>query len=76
VAQVLDTLENIDCFAKYDCCNSEYYEAIDRVLEFKSDITVDDGVDLIFKLHTERTYLLPYPQRLRGNKHRNSSASC
>ena len=59
MAQVLDTLENIDCFAKYDCCNSEYYEAIDRVLDFKPDITIDDGADLIFKLHKERIDLLP-----------------
>ena len=59
MAQVLDTLENIDCFAKYDCCNSEYYEAIDRVLDFKPDITIDDGVYLIFKLHTERIDMLP-----------------
>jgi adenosylhomocysteinase len=29
VAKALDTRENIDCFAKYGCCNSEYYEAID-----------------------------------------------
>ena len=33
---------------------SEYYEAIDRVLDFKPDITIDDGADLIFKLHKER----------------------
>ena len=38
---------------------SEYYEAIDRVLELKPDITIDDGADLIFKLHKERTNLLP-----------------
>jgi len=59
VAQVLDTRGNIDCFAKYDCYNNEYYEAIDRVLDFKPDITIDDGADFIFKLHKERTYLLP-----------------
>ena len=59
VAKALGTRENIDCFAKYDCCNSEYYEAIDRVLDFKPDITIDDGADLIFKLHNERIELLP-----------------
>src|SRR5450759_2691129 len=59
VARALDTLENISCFAKYGYSTSEYYEAIDRVLDFKPDITIDDGADLIFKLHKERTDLLP-----------------
>jgi adenosylhomocysteinase len=59
VAKALDTREHIDCLAKYGCCTSEYYEAIDRVLDFKPDITIDDGADLIFKLHKERTDLLP-----------------
>ncbi|WP_407355764.1 adenosylhomocysteinase [Methanolobus sp. WCC5] len=59
VSMALHNKENICCFAKYDCCNEEYYEAIDKVLDFKPDITIDDGADLIFKLHTERTDLLP-----------------
>ncbi len=59
VAMALDTREHIDCLARYGCCTSEYYEAIDRVLDFKPDITIDDGADLIFKLHKERTDLLP-----------------
>jgi adenosylhomocysteinase len=59
VASALDTRENISCFAKYGCCTSEYYEAIDRVLDIEPDITIDDGADLIFKLHKERTELLP-----------------
>ena len=59
VAKALDTRENIDCYARYGCCGSEYYEAIDRVLDFKPDITIDDGADLIFKLHKERIDLLP-----------------
>jgi adenosylhomocysteinase len=36
-----------------------YYETIDRVLDFKPDITIDDGADLIFKLHKDRIDLLP-----------------
>jgi adenosylhomocysteinase len=59
VAKALDTHEHINCFAKYDCSNSEYYEAIDRVIDFKPNITIDDGADLIFKLHKERIDLLP-----------------
>ena len=59
VAKALDTREHINCFAKYDCSNSEYYEAIDRVIDFKPNITIDDGADLIFKLHKDRIDLLP-----------------
>ncbi|MBN2489021.1 MAG: adenosylhomocysteinase, partial [Methanosarcinaceae archaeon] len=50
VALALDTRENISCYAKYACSNDEYYEAIDKVLDFDPDITIDDGADLIFKL--------------------------
>ncbi|MEA1984450.1 MAG: adenosylhomocysteinase [Euryarchaeota archaeon] len=59
VSLALDMKDNIKCVAKYDCSNEEYYEAIDTVLDIEPDITIDDGADLIFKLHTERTDLLP-----------------
>jgi adenosylhomocysteinase len=59
VALALGTRKNISCFARYGVGSQEYYDAIDRVLDFKPDITIDDGADLIFKLHKERTDLLP-----------------
>lgn len=59
VAAALDQSAHISCFAKYNCTHEEYYEAIDRVLDFRPDITIDDGADLIFKLHKERRDLLP-----------------
>ncbi len=59
VSLALDTRKNISCFARYGVGNQEYYDAIDKVLDIKPDITIDDGADLIFKLHTERTDLLP-----------------
>jgi len=59
VALALDTRENISCFAKYACSNDEYYEAIDKVLDSEPDITIDDGADLIFKIHTQRVDMLP-----------------
>jgi adenosylhomocysteinase len=59
VAQALDAHKNVSCFAKYGVESQEYYGAIDRVLDFEPDITIDDGADLIFKLHKERTDLLP-----------------
>ena len=59
VAMALDTRKNISCFARYGCSTSEYYKAIDKVLDIEPDITIDDGADLIFKLHKERPQMLP-----------------
>ncbi len=59
VAQALDTRNNIRCYAIHACSNDEYYTAIDAVLDHKPDITIDDGGDLIFKLHTERPDMMP-----------------
>jgi adenosylhomocysteinase len=36
----------------------EYYRAIDRVLDARPSITIDDGMDLIHVLHTKRRDLL------------------
>ncbi|EHP87047.1 adenosylhomocysteinase [Methanotorris formicicus Mc-S-70] len=36
----------------------EYYENLNKVLDHKPDIVIDDGCDLIFLLHTQRTELL------------------
>lgn len=58
VAQALDTRENISCYAKHACSNDEYYAAIDSVLDHNPDITIDDGADLIFKMHTQRQDLI------------------
>ncbi len=59
VSMALDSRDNINCYAKYDCCTEEYYEAIDKVLDLEPDITIDDGADLIFKIHTERPEMIP-----------------
>jgi len=54
VAQALDAVDNVRCFAKRGCSVSEYYEGIDAVLDARPDITIDDGMDLIHRLHTTR----------------------
>jgi adenosylhomocysteinase len=59
VALALDAEQNISCYARHACSNEEYYAAIDAVLDHKPDITIDDGADLIFKLHTQRQDLIP-----------------
>ena len=58
VAQALDQVTGVHCFAKRACSVEEYYGDIDRVLDASPTITIDDGMDLIHRLHTERRELL------------------
>ena len=44
----------IACFAKRGMDVEEYYEALNKVVNFRPDIVVDDGADLITLLHRER----------------------
>ncbi len=46
--------EGIICFAKRGMSKEEYYAALNAVIDFKPDIIIDDGADLIFLLHHER----------------------
>ncbi|MDK2876968.1 MAG: adenosylhomocysteinase [Archaeoglobaceae archaeon] len=50
---VADALRSmgIRCYAKRGMSVEEYYSAIAKVADFKPDIVVDDGADLIFELH-------------------------
>jgi adenosylhomocysteinase len=50
----------IHCYAKRACTLEEYYAAIDAVLDAKPSITIDDGMDLIHRLHTGRRDILPH----------------
>jgi adenosylhomocysteinase len=58
VAAALHTMEGVECYAKRGASVEEYYAAIDRVLDAKPVITVDDGMDLIHRIHTKRTDLI------------------
>lgn len=58
VADALGTVKNVHCYAKRACTVDEYYGAIDRVLDAKPVITIDDGMDLIHYIHTKRRDLL------------------
>ncbi len=60
VAEALDSQEGISCYAERGVDTEEYYEAMDKVLDAEPDVTVDDGADLIFRLHEER------PEQLDG----------
>ena len=50
----------IQCYAKRACTLDEYYAAIDSVLDAKPSITIDDGMDLIHRLHMGRRDILPF----------------
>ena len=54
VAEALNTMKNVRCYAKRGCTVEEYYAAIDAVLDADPVITIDDGMDLIHRLHTTR----------------------
>jgi adenosylhomocysteinase len=59
VAQALGRQPNVHCFAKRGASVEEYYGAIDKVLDAKPSVTIDDGMDLIYQIHTARKELLP-----------------
>jgi adenosylhomocysteinase len=58
VAAALNEMSGVHCFAKRGATVEEYYTAINRVLDAKPAITIDDGMDLIHYLHTKRRELL------------------
>jgi len=50
--------EGIKVYAWRGETKEEYYKNINRVLDFKPQITIDDGGDLVFVVHKERQDLL------------------
>ncbi|MBY8999798.1 MAG: adenosylhomocysteinase [Candidatus Heimdallarchaeota archaeon] len=44
--------KNISVFAWYGMSTEEFYWAIDKTLEMKPTLTLDDGADLIFRVHS------------------------
>jgi adenosylhomocysteinase len=55
VADALNHYEGVECYAKRGASVDEYYQAIDKVLDAHPVVTIDDGMDLIYRLHTTRT---------------------
>ncbi|QDX40121.1 adenosylhomocysteinase [Salarchaeum sp. JOR-1] len=53
VSVALDAHENITSYAEHGIDDTEYYEAIDAVIDHEPTITVDDGGDLVFRIHEE-----------------------
>lgn len=44
----------IACYAQRGCNTEEYYAAIDKVLDAHPTLTIDDGMDLINRVHLDR----------------------
>ena len=59
VALALNRHAQVHSYAKRGVDVQQYYAAIDRVLNAQPQITIDDGMDLIHRLHTVRQDLLP-----------------
>ncbi|NQU49275.1 MAG: adenosylhomocysteinase, partial [Planctomycetes bacterium] len=52
--------EGIGIFAWYGQNVEEFYWSIDRTLDFKPTLTLDDGADLIFRVHFEHPELFEH----------------
>lgn len=50
--------EGVHVFAWREESNEEYYENLDKILSYEPDITIDDGCDLISRIHTKKPELL------------------
>ncbi|MCX8229723.1 MAG: adenosylhomocysteinase [Planctomycetota bacterium] len=51
--------EGIKMYAWYGQDTEEFYWSIDRTLDFKPTMTLDDGADLIFRVHFHHQNLIP-----------------
>jgi len=58
VSAALDAHGKVDCYAKRGVDDKEYYEAIEAVIAHEPTTTVDDGADLIFRIHEEHPHLI------------------
>ncbi|WGI16643.1 adenosylhomocysteinase [Methanonatronarchaeum sp. AMET-Sl] len=58
VSKALDKQKGITSYAKHGVDRKEYYKAIDNVIDQKPDITVDDGGDLVFRIHKKYPELI------------------
>ena len=58
VAAALADVYGLEVYAKKWETNEEYFANLNEVLDFKPEIVIDDGADLVFLLHTKRKELL------------------
>ena len=58
VATALAEVHGLEVYAKKWQTTQEYYESLDKVLDLRPQLVIDDGADLVFLLHTKRKELL------------------
>ncbi|AHG02574.1 S-adenosyl-L-homocysteine hydrolase [Halobacterium sp. DL1] len=58
VSAALDANDDITSYAVHGVDDGAYYEAIDAVLAHDPTVTVDDGGDLVFRVHEEHPELI------------------
>jgi adenosylhomocysteinase len=51
VSAALDAVDGVTSYARRGVDEDEYYAAIDAVIDHEPTITVDDGGDLVFRIH-------------------------
>ncbi|MFW6316988.1 MAG: adenosylhomocysteinase [Halorubrum sp.] len=58
VSAALDANDTITSYAKHGAEDEEYYGAIEAVIAHEPSVTVDDGGDLVFRIHEEHPDLI------------------
>ncbi|MFW5937531.1 MAG: adenosylhomocysteinase [Halanaeroarchaeum sp.] len=58
VSAALDANDAITSYAKHGAEDEEYYAAIEAVIDHEPTVTVDDGGDLVFRIHEEHPDLI------------------
>jgi len=58
VAAALNEKFGLETYARKWETTDQYYENLNKVLDLKPDLVIDDGADLIYLLHTKRRELL------------------
>ncbi len=58
VSVALDAVDGVRSYAKRGVDDEGYYAAIDAVIDARPDLTVDDGGDLVFRIHEEYPELI------------------
>jgi adenosylhomocysteinase len=58
VSAALDAVEGVSSYARRGVDTEEYYDAIEAVIDHEPTLTVDDGGDLVFRIHEEYPELL------------------
>src|SRR5437899_950201 len=59
VATALAETHGLEVYARKWQTTEEYYDNLNKVLDLKPDLVIDDGADLVSLLHTKRKELLP-----------------